>query len=159
MPPYRLGSIPPLPLLPKVVVEPLTFSSALHAILSIRRRRRKRTVTGMTITSKTYVSANITSLGDSLLYTVPVATISRIQSAFLSNYGGAPTLFDVSLQSISPGGIIVPLLFSPFFASRDTFNYSGIINLEAGYQLQLFLGSSEGGSPNMGVLVTGEDFT
>ena len=113
----------------------------------------------MTIASKTYVSMNVTSLGDTLLYTVPAATISRIQSVFVSNYGGAPTLFDVSVQSISPGGIIVPLLFAPFFASRATFNYDGIVNLEEGYQLQLFLGSSEGGFPNMGILVTGEDFT
>lgn len=113
----------------------------------------------MTITSTVYVCQNVTSLGDTLLYTVPPATISRIQSVFVSNYGGAPTLFDVSVQAISPGGTVVPLLFSPFFASRDTFNYSGIINLTTGFEVQLFLGSSEGGSPNMGILITGEDFT
>lgn len=113
----------------------------------------------MTITSKTYVCQEVTSLGDTLLYTVPAATTSRVQSIWAANYGGAPTLFDVSMQVISPGGTVAPITFSPYFPSRATDNWLGILNLETGYQLQIFLGSSEGGSPLMACLVTGEDFT
>lgn len=112
----------------------------------------------MTITSTVYVCQEITATGNTLLYTVPTATTSRIQSLDTGVYGGGGTLFDVSLQVISPGGTVAPWLFSPYLAGREGLHWNGIMNLLPGYQLQIFVGAADG-TVAMGVLVTGEDFT
>lgn len=112
----------------------------------------------MTITSTVYSCVEINATGDTLLYTVPAATTSRIMSVDTGVYGSAGSLFDVSLQVISPGGTIAPWLFAPYLSAREGILWNGILNLTTGYQLQIYIGASDG-TVAMGVLVTGEDFT
>lgn len=112
----------------------------------------------MTITSKTYIAAELTSTGDHVLYTVPTGTISRIQSFDTGSYADAGSIFDISVQVLSPGGITAPWLFAPYLAPREGLHWNGILNLIEGYQLNVFIGATDG-TVAMGVLMTGEDFT
>jgi hypothetical protein len=113
----------------------------------------------VTITSRTYVAANLFVSGSDIdLYTVPSGVTSRIQLFTFAGYGGEGTYYDVSMRVVAPDSTIVGLAYAPYLPPRVQLEWTGILNLEAGYGLHLYIGTTEG-TASYGVLITGEDFT
>jgi hypothetical protein len=113
----------------------------------------------VTITSRTYVAEELFTVGSDVnLYTVPTGITSRIQLITFAGYGGAGTYYDVDIRVVAPDSTIVGLVYAPYLPPREQLNWQGILNLEAGYGVHLFVGNAEG-SANYAVLVAGEDFT
>lgn len=113
----------------------------------------------MAITSRTYVAVNLSASGVlTPLYTVPTGVTSRLQLVSFAGYGGAGTYYDVTFWVTTPSGVIVQLASAPYLPPRAALQWQGILNLEAGYYVQLYIGNTEG-TANYGVLITGEDLT